>query len=94
MRLYMLNLLLAIFLAGCNGTDTTTITTEKECDMAVTARSVPVTLTTTNVTDSTDVFNNTIRQNYPYGTKYKQDYNIFMNSGDDVKVTEYDYGTN
>lgn len=89
MRQYTLNILLAIFLAGCNGTDTPT---QKECDMAVTAQSVSTTLTSTNVTDSTDVFNNTIRQNYPYGTKYKYDNSIFMNSGDDVNVTAYNSG--
>lgn len=80
--------LLALFFIGCNSSNQIT----EEDDMAITAKTVPVELVSTNVTDSTDVFNNTVRQNYPYGTKYKQDYSIYMNTGDDINVTAYDSG--
>ena len=87
MRLSMLKIIVAaIVFTGCNQIDNQI----GDEEMAVTAQSVSTTLVSTNVTDSTDVFNNAIRQNYPNGTKYKENYNIYMNTGDDVNVTAYD----
>lgn len=43
----------------------------------------------TNVTDNTAVFNNNIQQNYPLGTRYQENNNIYENMGADIVVPAY-----
>lgn len=47
-------------------------------------------LTLTSVTDSTDYFDNTLLQSYPYGTKYQYNNSIYINGGDDIQISPYD----
>lgn len=58
--------------------------------MATIGEEVEGNIVSTNVVDNTDVFDNTIKQNYPSGTKYKEGDSIYQNTGDDLIVTTYD----
>lgn len=58
--------------------------------MATIGEEVSKTLVSTNVVDNTDVFDNTVKQNYPKGTKYKEGDSIYQNTGNDIFVTTYD----
>jgi len=79
MKKIILIILITLALIGCRQGD----------NMATIGEEVNGELVTTNVTDSTDIFNNTVHQNYPNGTEYQEGTGIYQNTGDDIVVPAY-----
>ncbi|MFT7880717.1 MAG: hypothetical protein ABXS91_10025 [Sulfurimonas sp.] len=58
--------------------------------MATIGEEVNGELISTNVTDSTDTFDNTLKMNYPSNIKFQDGDSIYQNTGDTIYVDNYD----